>query len=466
MELPPDLDTWTYETIAEIVSDYEYEPGYFDYKAQLNATKGEHRERLNQSIRKTAGAMANTGGGYLLFGVEDRAVVAPTPLARIKGIPLDGDLRLQFGDKLKATQPAIHFESIGKPIPLPNDATKGIFVVYLPESLRRPHMTNPEGVFYRRDSGGNAVAMDYYQVRDMMMFRRPALLANLRWELEEAVIALTTRYKSEAPFPILDWIAKARRTIALPDRPFRELIPLNREQTSRMSMFWTLSPRANRIRTTALQQALHSGEFLVLRSDTGKLASGQVHDAMQVLLQLVEQFQGLDELLAKLPDQLAQLHEAARSKSGTSIRADTIHILFHFHDRQQDILRIVCALLDYIADPSAELRMPTLNPINPIAEEARRIAAERVTHADVQRWLNDPAYRRFLTPEPLATAQGLTGEGLASAMQQSPILAEIFGPLIEEIHPYLAEYSLRKSQDGEQAAMAWLQSILLARTAQ
>jgi predicted HTH transcriptional regulator len=177
---PKSLDDWTYETITEIVEQYEYEPGFFDYKAVLNASEGKHREKLNQSIRKTAGAMANTAGGYILFGVEDHAIQVATPLDRTKGIPLDGDLRKQFGDKLRETQPPIHFEAIAKAVLLPNDSSRGIFVVSIPESFRRPHMVNPEGVFYRRDAGGSAVLMDFYQVRDLMMQRRQALLAILQ----------------------------------------------------------------------------------------------------------------------------------------------------------------------------------------------------------------------------------------------------------------------------------------------
>ncbi len=72
MELSTRLDTWTYETVVEIVRKYDFEPGLFDFKGVLNGT-GADQESLNRSIRKTACSMANSGGGFILFGVKDRS---------------------------------------------------------------------------------------------------------------------------------------------------------------------------------------------------------------------------------------------------------------------------------------------------------------------------------------------------------------------------------------------------------
>src|SRR5258708_4961422 len=47
---------------------------------------------------------------------------------------------------------------------------KGIFVVHVPLSPRRPHMIEGEGRFLIRSPGGSADPMPYYQVRDQMLY--------------------------------------------------------------------------------------------------------------------------------------------------------------------------------------------------------------------------------------------------------------------------------------------------------
>lgn len=173
MILPTSLDEWTYKTVLEVVRTYEFEPASFDYKEVLSATNKEHRNEHNNSICRTTCAMANTDGGFILFGVKDRRQVVVNPTERIVGIPLDSDLRKEFGDKLAPLQPNVHFETSPRPIQLPDDATRGIFIVRIPQSTRRPHMLG--GKYYRRDAGGSAVMMDHSHVRDLMLLTEERL---------------------------------------------------------------------------------------------------------------------------------------------------------------------------------------------------------------------------------------------------------------------------------------------------
>ncbi len=170
MQLPPVSDGWSYDFLATLVQYYEYEFAQFDYKALLHAL-GDRKDKDNHDdrIRRAVCAFANTGGGYLLFGVKDREHKADTPLERIVGIE-PADLRKQFGDKLGRIQPRPDFDSIPQPIPLPAPHEgKVVFVVYVPQSPRRPHMVHPQRVFYRRDQRGSNEPMDVYEVRNLMM---------------------------------------------------------------------------------------------------------------------------------------------------------------------------------------------------------------------------------------------------------------------------------------------------------
>ncbi len=179
MELPSNLGDWTYQTVLAVIQAHDFEPGYLDFKAVLTPAK-ENRDAFNAALRRTVCSMANADGGYILFGVADRQEGAASPADRIRGIPLSGDLRKEFGEKLKAIQPEPYFEASPKVIPLPEDDQRGVLVVRIPQSILRPHMVYPPGIFYRRGPGGHAIEMDYYQVRDLMVMRRQTLLAILK----------------------------------------------------------------------------------------------------------------------------------------------------------------------------------------------------------------------------------------------------------------------------------------------
>jgi hypothetical protein len=161
--VPRDLDDWTLDTIKILVRHHAYEPGRFDFKETLNS-KGD--PEWNAKIAKAVCSMANSDGGFLIFGVRDRLA---SDAARIVGIPTGQDHAKEFGQKIAKIQPEIHFESVPRPIQLQGTAELGVFVVHIPLSARRPHMVRTKGVFYIRGDGGSARGMDYYEVRDQML---------------------------------------------------------------------------------------------------------------------------------------------------------------------------------------------------------------------------------------------------------------------------------------------------------
>jgi len=177
VDIPDDLAAWTYKTVLEIVEKHEYEPGRFDYKTALNGTseKKEDKDEHLASIRRTVCAMANTGGGFILFGVRDHRQKVSKAQDRVVGIPAYGDHRRDFAHKIEAIQPEVHFDASPILLRERDDAETGIFVVAIPESPIRPHMVGSTGVFYRRGDGGNAVHMSVYEVRDQMLFTQDRL---------------------------------------------------------------------------------------------------------------------------------------------------------------------------------------------------------------------------------------------------------------------------------------------------
>jgi hypothetical protein len=192
--LPPDFTDWTLETISELIVRTEYEDDRFDFKGALSDRDDRELARM---IARCASAMANGDGGFMIFGVRDRGNVdekdAKNPEARIVGIPMRDDHAKQFGDKVARIQPTIDFRP-ARSIPLDSKDGAVIFVVEIAASPRRPHQH--EGVFYIRGDGGAARPMDYYEVRDQMLWteslQQQVRLARLKLrQWEDRAIALT-----------------------------------------------------------------------------------------------------------------------------------------------------------------------------------------------------------------------------------------------------------------------------------
>jgi hypothetical protein len=133
IEFPKDLGEWTYDTVVAIVRKYEFEPGSFDYKGGLVLPRTDPtKDEVYASIRRTVCSMANADGGFILFGARDRNHSASSPDERIIGIPLGGDLRKQFSEKISAIERPVDFDASPEPIILPTDSTRGIFTLIFP----------------------------------------------------------------------------------------------------------------------------------------------------------------------------------------------------------------------------------------------------------------------------------------------------------------------------------------------
>jgi len=183
--IPTNLDDWTWETVTTLVKKHDYEPSLYDFKRALHQTEGDKKakEDHNDSIRRTACSMANTNGGFIIFGILDRQKKVDHPEQRIVGIP-DGDLRKEFGEKVSCLQPEIYFDTVF--LRHPDDEKKGVFVVFIPHSPRRPHMflSSESGIYYRRGNGGSAEIMNHYEVREQMLYAEGRLQRVTLFRLE------------------------------------------------------------------------------------------------------------------------------------------------------------------------------------------------------------------------------------------------------------------------------------------
>jgi hypothetical protein len=175
--------------VVGVVNQHEKEPGGFDYKEVLNASRDE-KGKYAESIRHTVCSMANADGGYILFGVKERKAgeVFDSPIDRIVGIPAGDDLHKHLGEKLKKIErrPVDH---AGHLVRIPNKPALCVYVVSVPRSNLRPHIDTSDGRFLARDLGGFAAPMGFMQVRDMMLYTEGRMQRVTLLRIELAAIA-------------------------------------------------------------------------------------------------------------------------------------------------------------------------------------------------------------------------------------------------------------------------------------
>lgn len=177
MDIPNDLNACDFTTVYEIVTSRDFERDTFDFKEVLNPRgSSQNPGTQHMNISRTVSSMANGNGGYIIFGVKDpKKHPTLTPEQRIVGIPKSSENLKDFGDKILNIQPGVYCIPRQTHIAIPTDNTRGIFVVHVPTSLRRPHMVEPEGKFYIRGTGGSAEPMPFYLVREQMMYTEERL---------------------------------------------------------------------------------------------------------------------------------------------------------------------------------------------------------------------------------------------------------------------------------------------------
>lgn len=155
--IPSKLSEWNYKVVKQLAEKY-LETDKFDFKYQIRSRDPEY----SKSIINTTCAFANTMGGFLVFGLHDIGAGR----LEIEGVEWSDDLAKEFGDKIKSINPTVYFDFLNPPIEIPAKS-KVVFVVYVPPSPDRPHMTD-EGRFYYRTNEGNKI-MSYEQVKESFL---------------------------------------------------------------------------------------------------------------------------------------------------------------------------------------------------------------------------------------------------------------------------------------------------------
>ena len=158
--VPEALEAWNIKTLTDLLTKGYFESEDFDFKECLPRNNdGDGKNRLV----KTCCAFANSGGGFLIFGVSDNTSIPAQH--RLVGIDSNVDFPEHFGIFPQKCMPNVQWDFKNPPISLENGNV--IHVIYIPQSWNAPHSfekSDNSRYFVKRTNKGNE-PMSYEEIR-------------------------------------------------------------------------------------------------------------------------------------------------------------------------------------------------------------------------------------------------------------------------------------------------------------
>lgn len=179
--VPKALEQWNTGTLINLLTKGYFESEEFDFKETLP-----HSNDENGKLRliKTCCAFANSGGGFLIFGVSNSGLVPVQD--RLVGIDSKFDFPEHFGSYPQKCTPGVIWDFKNPPISLENG--KAIHIVYIQRSWNAPHsceVASDGRCFVKRTNRGNE-PMSYEEIRlaFLQYYEKRLKLQLLKAELE------------------------------------------------------------------------------------------------------------------------------------------------------------------------------------------------------------------------------------------------------------------------------------------
>ena len=153
--VPRTLAEWSLAAIKALLDANCIEDGRFDWKAMFPPDdKGKDR------LVRTAAAMANSGGGFIVFGVADRGNGAD----RASGMVADAEFGTRLADQLRRADPPIPHALSNPPIPVGEGRVIYVLAVH---DVLAPH-ADSEGRYFERSGGGTDQRISTHGLRRRM----------------------------------------------------------------------------------------------------------------------------------------------------------------------------------------------------------------------------------------------------------------------------------------------------------
>lgn len=126
------LDDWNEALILDFLSKGMFECDYFDFKETLPNSKD---EAAKSRLVNACCSFANSGGGFLIFGVKDDRSLNAT--ARLVGMDPKFDFPALFGTYPQKCEPSINWTIRNPPLQLKTGNV--VNIIFIPKSPRGPH---------------------------------------------------------------------------------------------------------------------------------------------------------------------------------------------------------------------------------------------------------------------------------------------------------------------------------------
>lgn len=155
------INTLEYDDIDNLVNIRREREGYqLDFKTEIG-----NPDKAKKEISKDITSFANSGGGYLIFGVDKHYNIVGT-----SRVIQNRDVDEWLNQVLSSNVEPFVFYFDPKIIPIP-DSDKVIVVIYIPESTKKPHIVTEWNNYYIRINDSSKTA-NHSQIRDMFEFSR------------------------------------------------------------------------------------------------------------------------------------------------------------------------------------------------------------------------------------------------------------------------------------------------------
>jgi hypothetical protein len=149
------------QDIQNLVDDQIEESAHLDYKREVDFSSSGKKE-----LAKDISAFANSGGGVILYGIEEKKNEhgIPVPVSPIHGIESSIDRERIENVALNSISPRVQMSI--KRIELSSDPSRSVLILLIPASLQAPHMLTKGGDnrYYKRFNF-SSVPMEEQEVR-------------------------------------------------------------------------------------------------------------------------------------------------------------------------------------------------------------------------------------------------------------------------------------------------------------
>jgi hypothetical protein len=241
-------------------------------------------------------------------------------------------------------------------------------------------------------------------LRSALCIRGPlakmAVLENLRHELARNLRMTMTSFNG-GPFYHHLWLANVRRDVQLrnQDTLAEAYVQVAFEHVNELVAYSIAGPPAPDVFVRyALDDAISSRALLDYDTEQDRFVASPLLKALYRLREEMDIYATRHKAAQDYQPQLMSIWDDVRpSKESARIPGFRLALLFGLHDSEQNLVRLLVAILRYLYGHSDAIDV-MYRPISPITGMDERIETERVSQEQMQGWLtNDNPYLRMGT---------------------------------------------------------------------